>query len=411
MEGREVRLLKRWIVAPWLFLFALAFAGAKITPQGIVVNPAPGALKVKVWVDKDPGKTGRATYRMGEPIYVYVSVTEDAYVYLFDVKPSGEIALFLPNPYDRNNRLRAGETRRYPPPGARYRFTVDGPPGEELVLAIASRRPLSSREVGDLARGEVRIRGLRALSRALSIVVDPLPGDAWASDWARFRVVGEASPPPPSTGTLDVQSSPTGAQVYLDGAYLGLTPLVASVPAGRHRLEVRKAGYAPYRASVRVAPGERVQVYARLVPEPSSGRLSVSSEPEGAAVYLNGSYRGKTPLAIELAPGVYDLRLALPGYADYREQVRVQAGRTTYVYARLAPEKARLEVRTNVRARVFLDGYELGWTKDGRFSASVRGGRRWLVVLAPGYVPYVEEVVLKPGETLVVRADLRRARY
>ncbi|HFB39035.1 MAG TPA: PEGA domain-containing protein, partial [Oceanithermus sp.] len=60
---------------------------------------------------------------------------------------------------------------------------------------------------------------------------------------------------------------------------------------------------------------------------------------------------------------------------------------------------------------VFLDGYELGWTKNGRFSTSVRGGRRWLVILAPGYVPYVEEVVLEPGETLVVQADLRRVRY
>ncbi len=402
------------LVAPILFLFALAFAGAKITPQGIVVNPVPGDLRVKVWVDKDPGKSGNARYRIGDPIYVYVSVTRDAYVYLFDVKPNGEIDLFLPNPYDRNNRLRAGETRRFPPPGARYRFTIDGPPGEELVLAVASRRPLTSREIGDLERGEVRIRGLRALSRALSIVVDPLPGDAWASDWARFRVVGEGAPPPPpapQNTTLDVRSDPSNAQVYLDGDYLGRTPLIVSVSPGRHQVEVRKAGYTPYRASVRVAPGERVRVFARLVPEVVAGRLAVRSEPGGARVYVDGAYRGRTPIELELDPGTYELRLALPGYSEYRERVRVRAGETTYVYARLAPEKARLRVYTNVRARVFLDGYELGWTKDGRFSASVRGGRRWLVVMAPGYVPYVEEVVLEPGQDAVIRVHLRRVRY
>ncbi len=395
-----------------LLLFS-ALAGAKITPQGIVVNPTPGKLRVKVWVDKDPGKTGGASYRIGERIYVYASVTEDAYVYLFDIKPDGSIGLFLPNPYDQNNFLRGGEVRRFPPPGARYAFTIDGPPGEELVLAVASKRPLTSREIGDLKRGEVRVRGLRTLSKALSIVVEPLPGGEWASDWARFRVVGETPPPPPppATGTLDVRSDPSGAQVYLDGAYLGLTPLVASAAPGRHRVEVKKAGYRPYRASVRVAPGQRVRVYARLVPEVQNGRIAVRSEPEGAAVYLNGAYRGRTPVTIEVAPGGYELRLALPGYRDYRTRVEVGPGATAYVFARLVADRATLVVETNVRARVFLDGYELGWTEGGRYRTRVRSGSRWLVVMAPGYRPFVEKIVLEPGETQVVRVNLVRVAY
>jgi len=409
--------MKRWLFAAFLPLLALALAGAKVSPQGIVINPEPGALKVRVWVDKDPGKTGKARYRIGEKIYVFVSVTQDAYVYLFDVKPNGEISLFLPNPYDRNNRLRAGETRRFPPPGARYSFTVDGPPGEELILAIATKRPLTSREIGDLERGEVRVRGLKTLAKALSIAVDPLPNHEWASDWARFIVVGDtqAPPPPPPAptkrvGTLEVRSDPTGASVYIDGDYFGRTPLVASVEAGRHLVEVKKAGYRPYQVNVRLNPGERVRVFARLVPEVQKGRLSVRSDPPGADVYINGVYRGKTPLTLELNPGVYDLRLTLPGYAEYRERVRVNSGETTHVYARLAPEKARLEVRTNVRARVFLDGYELGWTTNGRLATEVDGGRRWLVVLAPGYEPYVEQITLTPGTTEVVQVYLRRIR-
>ncbi len=404
--------MKRMLAVFLPLLALLAVAGAKITPQGIIVNPVPGKLRVKVWVDRDPGKTGTARYRIGDRIYVYASVTEDAYVYLFDIKPDGGISLFLPNPYDPNNRLRAGEVRRFPPPGARYAFTIDGPPGEELVLAVASRRPLSSREIGDLKRGEVRLRGLRTLAKALSIVVEPLPGADWASDWARFRVEGTGAPPPsPRTATLDVRSDPSGAQVYLDGTYRGLTPLVAATAPGRHRIEVKKAGYRPYQATVRLAPGERVQVFARLAPEVPNGRLSVRSEPPGASVYLNGTYRGRTPITLEVAPGAHDLRLALPGYRDYRTRVEVRPGATAYVYARLVADRATLVVRTNVRARVFLDGYELGWTDGGAFSASVRSGRRWLVVLAPGYRPFVEEVLLNPGETRVVRVDLVRVTY
>jgi len=406
--------MKRALALFLPFLAALSLAAAKVTPQGIVVNPVPGELRVRVWVDKDPGKTGNATYRIGEPIYIFVSVTEDAYVYLFDIKPNGEVSLFVPNPYERNNYLREGETRRFPPPGARYRFTVDGPPGEELVLAVATKRPLTSREIGDIERGQVRVAGKEALARALSIALDPLPPDEWSTDWARFVVVATTAPPPPerpgARATLEVRSDPSGAQVYLDGRYLGLTPLVSSVAPGRHQVEVRKEGYEPYKVSVRLNPGERVRVYARLVPAVTTGRLEVRSEPSGAQVYINGAYRGKTPLVLTLDPGVYDLRLVLPGYAEYRERVRVRPGETTVVTARLVPEEARLEVITNVRARVFLDGYELGWTKGGRLVATVKSGYRWLVVLAPGYEPYVERIDLPPGGTRVVRVTLKPAR-
>jgi len=404
--------MKRWLVLLGALFVALALAGAKVSPQGIVINPDPGKLRVKVWLDKDPEKRSVPRYEIGEPIYIYVHVTDDAYVYLFDVKPNGEISLFVPNPYERNNRLKAGETRRFPPPGARYRFTVDGPPGEELVLAVATKRPLTAREIGDLEAGRVRVSGRQSLARALAIALDPLPSDAWASDWARFLVVGrdEAAAPHAEGATLEVRSDPSGAQVYVDGEYLGRTPLVAGVAPGRHQVEVRLAGYEPYRVSVRLGAGERVKVFARLVPAARKGRLDVRSEPEGARVYLDGVYRGRTPLTLELEPGTYDLRLTLPGYAEYRERVRVRAGETTRVLARLAPEKARLEVRTNVRARVFLDGYELGWTEGGRLSAAVEAGRRWLVVLAPGYEPYVERVELEPGAYELVQVVLRKTR-
>ncbi|MER3557744.1 MAG: S-layer protein, partial [Thermus sp.] len=100
-------------------LGALAWA-QRITPQGIIVNPVPTDLKVKVWVDKDPAKTGQAVYQVGEPIYIYVNVNQDAYVYLFNINADGEINPILPNAHELDNFLRAGETRRFPPEWRRY---------------------------------------------------------------------------------------------------------------------------------------------------------------------------------------------------------------------------------------------------------------------------------------------------
>jgi hypothetical protein len=47
-----------------------------------------------------------------------------------------------------------------------------------------------------------------------------------------------------NTMRITVESTPSGAQVRLDGEERGVTPLTTSVTAGRHRVEVSKAGYA-----------------------------------------------------------------------------------------------------------------------------------------------------------------------
>jgi len=84
-----------------------AFAAAQVRPQSIIVNPTPPAdLQVRVWVDRDPTGQGNPVYDFGDPIYVSVTVTQDAYVYLFSVRATGEIVGILPNAFDQDNFLR-----------------------------------------------------------------------------------------------------------------------------------------------------------------------------------------------------------------------------------------------------------------------------------------------------------------
>ncbi|MFZ3072303.1 MAG: PEGA domain-containing protein [Thermodesulfobacteriota bacterium] len=59
------------------------------------------------------------------------------------------------------------------------------------------------------------------------------------------------------------------------------------------------------------------------------GRLFVASAPERAKLYVGDIYYGLTPIAVELAPGVYDVRLKLDGYDDEKEKVSVREGSTT----------------------------------------------------------------------------------
>lgn len=114
--------------------------------------------------------------------------------------------------------------RTFPGIGAPYTFTVEGPAGQDRVLAVASRRPLDVSEIVDIQTGRARIQGEGNLARALSIVVTPIPTNDWVTDEA-YYIAGQLPPPPPSTGTLSLNSTPSGAQVLINGRLVGNTPL------------------------------------------------------------------------------------------------------------------------------------------------------------------------------------------
>jgi uncharacterized protein with LGFP repeats len=193
-EGEGLAMKKLLSVA-----FAVLAAGvvsaspARVTAQSIIVNPVPSPqVGVRVWVDRDTGGYGNSTYRVGEQIRIGVNVTEDAYVYLFNVNANGEINLILPNAYQGGeNFLYAGETRTFPAPGANFRFTIDGPAGIDKVLAVASTQPLDMGSLYDAASGgfyEVEVSGQANLARALSIIVEPIPAQSWVTDTVQYRV-------------------------------------------------------------------------------------------------------------------------------------------------------------------------------------------------------------------------------
>ncbi|UZX16221.1 PEGA domain-containing protein [Thermus sp. PS18] len=378
----------------------------QISPQGIIVNPVPTDLQVKVWVDKDPGKRGGAVYQIGEPIFIYVNVNQDAYVYLFNINADGKIDPILPNAFERGNFLRAGETRRFPPEGARYRYTVTGPEGEDRILAVASKRPLSLGEILDVERNQVRVQGAEGLARALSIVIEPIPDKDWVTDVARYFVGRVTAPPPtPATATLVVDSRPAGAEVYLDGRLSGRTPVSLQVNPGRHEVELRLSGYQPYRVTVNPRPGERVQVFAQLVPEARQGTLAVTSSPSGAEVYVNGALRGRTPLRLVLEEGTYQVELKAPGYEPYRATVRVERGRETRVSATLRPIRTGelyLEARPE-GAEVYIDGRLMG---RAPLRMTLEAGLHEVRVLAPGYGEYRAQVEVRPGESVRLYVEL-----
>lgn len=82
----------------------------------------------------------------------------------------------------------------------------------------------------------------------------------------------------PSAGSLSVSSIPAGAQIYLDGEVIGVTPMTAqNVTEGEHTLILRMEGYSDYTGTV-VITSEEAVVSVTLIPvSAASGRIGLST--------------------------------------------------------------------------------------------------------------------------------------
>jgi len=68
-------------------------------------------------------------------------------------------------------------------------------------------------------------------------------------------------------GTLQVFSSPSGAMVYIDGNYIGETPLTNyTLSPGNHEITIKKYGYTEYMKTVTITIGKKTTLSASLTP-------------------------------------------------------------------------------------------------------------------------------------------------
>lgn len=72
----------------------------------------------------------------------------------------------------------------------------------------------------------------------------------------------------PETGTLAVNSTPSGARVLLDGTDAGLSPVIlTNITAGNHSVSIQKGGYIPADQGVNVTGGKVSTVDVYLKPQ------------------------------------------------------------------------------------------------------------------------------------------------
>ncbi|MDV2482001.1 PEGA domain-containing protein [Methanoculleus sp. Wushi-C6] len=223
--------------------------------------------------------------------------------------------------------------------------------------------------------------------------------------------------PVETSGSIYATSSPSGAAIYLNGNYQGTAPLtIPNLSPGTYSLRADRAGYLSDQSSVTVRAGQQSTVQFTLTPVQQYGSVSISSNPSGAYVYMDGVYKGRTPLTLNsVSAQNHNIELDLSGYYDWTTTVSVTSGVTRYVNAQLTalPSSAGAidVVSYPAGADVYLDGKLQGKTPSaGAYVISnVATGSHTVRVSLAGYQDYTTSATVSPATTSHVSAALQPA--
>jgi len=138
----------------------------------------------------------------------------------------------------------------------------------------------------------------------------------------------------PGVGQAVLSSHPSGATVTVDGADYGVTPLVATLDAGTHRVEVAGADGARAALSLRIQPGEQVTHHVALAAPvaapaaaPATGALRVDTAGTAAQVFVDDVLVGAAPALREgLSAGTHQVTVQFANGKRLQRTVAVTAG-------------------------------------------------------------------------------------
>jgi formylglycine-generating enzyme required for sulfatase activity len=129
--------------------------------------------------------------------------------------------------------------------------------------------------------------------------------------------------PTPIYGSIDVNSSPLEANIYIDDKHVGTTPmLLPNYLVGTHRVRLSKAGHSDFSQLITVEEGQTFEVNAKL----DSGREVAISTAPGAEIFVDGKSVGNTQYTGNLTFGSHTIYAMLNGKRSGKKKIDIAVG-------------------------------------------------------------------------------------
>ena len=205
-------------------------------------------------------------------------------------------------------------------------------------------------------------------------------------------------------GTMNITSEPSGAEIFILGKSVGVTPRVTNpVPSAMYIVKLSMDGYEPVWMPVTVVPQQQVDAHAALVPE--SATVIIDSEPTGAHVRMNDQVIGDTPVILTEQPlGSYSASVQMEGYTRRDISWKVLNGRPIMITVPMMNNIGTLIVTSEPdTVEVEIDGRPYGYTP---FQDYLEQGQHKVCLIQNGYKTYEKLVTVKRDETTKVDVQM-----
>jgi hypothetical protein len=159
----------------------------------------------------------------------------------------------------------------------------------------------------------------------------------------------------PEFALLTIHSTPTGAKITIAGP----TTKTLNTPServkladGSYTVKMEKDSFETYEASLMLKKGDIDTLHANLIRK--TGNLRISTEPQGAIVYLNGKNKGQTPTIIKDEPtGICEVILEKEGYDPFKAKVEIKYRETASLNPTLSDVNTKDWNKRRTKARIF----------------------------------------------------------
>ncbi len=205
------------------------------------------------------------------------------------------------------------------------------------------------------------------------------------------------------TGLLDLECSPDGSMLSIDGRVVAKTPLPRPlrVTRGGRRLKLQHEGFRDHEAQLTISE-LRTRLVVTLQSLPKNRWFEIRGTTGVAAeLFVDGRRIGPLPQRVELTPGEHELRAAGPAAESRSERLRITDSSPSTLALDLRPRLANIELEPGADdAILLLDGHPVA---QGHYRGTLTPGPHELELRRPGFASQRLKLDAQPGADYPLR--------